>query len=508
MAARTRLLFADNPEPMWVIDRATLQFLEVNGAAVEKYGYPREDFLSLRLLDLAVDDGRRLEELISKHPQKAADFCDMRLRLKDGSVIDAELHMHRIRYHGKNAILVVPHDCTRRKQLEEQLRQAQKMEAVGMLAGGIAHDFNNLLTIINGYSQLLLATLPESDSNHSAVEQIMKAGERAAELTRQLLTFSRRQVLRPKVLDLNAVVTGMGSMLRRLIGEHIELHIVVGPDLGRVHADPGQIEQVVLNLAVNARDAMPEGGTLIVETANTELDQTYTGAHVAVKPGPYVMLAVTDTGTGMDAETRSHLFEPFFTTKGQGKGTGLGLSTVYGIIKQSGGNLGVYSEPGQGTCVKVYLPRVDQPVALDSEKSPELAKQGSETILVVEDEEAVRRLISETLQRNGYRVLVAASGREALAITGSHPNAIQLVITDVVMPQMSGRELAGKLKAQRPDIQVLFISGYTDQAITRNGGLESGANFLQKPFTPATLMRKVREILDASGISQKHGSVA
>lgn len=508
MAARSQLLFKDNPEPMWVIDRATFRFLEVNAAAVEKYGYPRQQFLSMGLLDLAADDRRRLEELVSRYGDKNSDFGDTRLRLKDGSVIDAELHMHRVRYQGKNAILVVPHDCTRRKQLEEQLRQAQKMEAVGMLAGGIAHDFNNLLTIINGYSQLLLATLPEGDANRSAVEQVMKAGERAAELTRQLLTFSRRQVLRPKVLDLNTVVTGMGTMLRRLIGENIELHIVAGPDLGRVHADPGQIEQVVMNLAVNARDAMPQGGSLIVETANTELDLAYSGAHVAVKPGPYVMLAVTDTGTGMDPETRSHLFEPFFTTKGQGKGTGLGLSTVYGIIKQSGGNVGVYSEPGQGTCVKCYLPRVDQPMALDPEKSLETAKPGSETILVVEDEEAVRRLISETLQRNGYRVLVAGSGREALAVTGSHPNPIQLVITDMVMPHMSGREVAAKLKAQRPDIQILFISGYTDQAIAQNGGLDSGADFLQKPFTPATLMRKVREILDASGNSQKQGSVA
>ena len=362
-SSEAHVLLEDSPEPMLVVDAETLSFLEVNQAAIDKYGYSRREFLDRHLTDIVpLDDRRHVTDAIRKGRIDGPAFVEIRHTLGNGQTVEVDMLLHRIRYGDRQAVLIVPQDGTRRKQLEEQLRQAQKMEAVGMLAGGIAHDFNNLLTIINGYSQMLLGNLSEDDENRISVEQIMKAGERAAELTRQLLTFSRRQVVRPKVLDLNTVVAGTAVMLRRLIGEHIELRIVAGPDLGKVHADRGQLEQVILNLAVNSRDAMPSGGTLILETQNVELDEEYSAPRKMLTPGRYVMMAVTDSGIGMDAQTRSHLFEPFFTTKAQGQGTGLGLSTVYGIVKQSGGDIVVYSEPGQGTCVKIYFPAVNEVV--------------------------------------------------------------------------------------------------------------------------------------------------
>jgi len=391
------------------------------------------------------------------------------------------------------------YDISDRKRLEEQLRQAQKMEAIGRLAGGIAHDFNNLLTVITGYGQILFGELRSNDPLRSNVEEINKAGERAVALTRQLLAFSRKQVLAPKVLDLNAVVTNMESLLRRLIGEDISLRAALAPSLSCVKADPGQIEQVIMNLAVNARDAMPQGGRLTIETANADLDESYAEERFSVRPGPYVMLAVSDTGSGMDAETQAHIFEPFFTTKGQGKGTGLGLSTVYGIVKQSGGYIWVYSEPGRGTTFKIYLPRVDaQAEALEPHSPRQESLQGTETILLVEDEERVRRLARTILAGHGYSVLEASNGVEALRIGERHGSAIHLLVTDVVMPEMSGRELAGRLIARHPDMKVLFMSGYTDDTILRHGVLEAGIPFLQKPFTPSTLARKVREMLDAN----------
>jgi two-component system cell cycle sensor histidine kinase/response regulator CckA len=498
-----KLLLDEVSAPMLVVDAKTLGFLEVNQAAIDKYGYSSADFQRMRLTDLVSPEDRgRLDELTGEDRSTLPDFCDIRHVLKNGQAADIDMLVHRIRYGGREAMLVAPHERTRRKQLEEQLRQAHKMEAVGMLAGGIAHDFNNLLTIINGYSQMLLGSLPERDENRSSVEQIMKAGERAAELTRQLLTFSRRQVVRPKVLDLNTVVAGTAVMLRRLIGEHIELRIVAGPNLAKAHADPGQLEHVILNLAVNSRDAMPGGGTLIIETQNVELDDSNVGAHSTLKPGRYVMLAVFDTGTGMDEHTRSHLFEPFFTTKATGQGTGLGLSTVSGIVKQSSGEIVVYSEPGHGTCVKIYLPVVNEAATEDAaEHVPEPAGLGSETILLVEDEEAVRKLVHRTLEQQGYRLIVAASGIEALDLVRKHAGTIHLLITDVVMPQMGGRQLAEGLKASLPGIQVLYISGYTESAIIRTGGLGDGDAFLQKPFTPLALARRVREVLD-----QAHGA--
>jgi len=497
-ASRARLLSDDTSEPMLVIDAGTLAILEANRSAAEKYGYGDHELLRMRLGDLiSPEDRSHFDETLRHDDRAAPDFFDIRHVLKSGKSIDVDMLMHRIRYAGREALLVVPQDATRRRHLEDQLRQAQKMEAVGMLAGGIAHDFNNLLTIINGYSQMVLGNLPERDENRNSVEQIMKAGERAAELTHQLLTFSRRQVVRPKVLDLNAVVAATAVMLRRLIGEHIELRIVEGPDLLKIHADPGQLHQVILNLAVNSRDAMPNGGTLILETQNVELGEPSVGSSAAIRPGQYVMLAVTDTGIGMDEQTRSHLFEPFYTTKAQGQGTGLGLSTVYGIVKQSNGEIAVYSEPAHGTCIKVYFPVVAEPAV---EHAAEVLRSevlsGTETILLVEDEEAVRKLVRRTLEKQGYQLLVAASGSEALAIVQGYPGRIQLVITDVVMPQMGGRQLAERLKALRPEIRVVFVSGYTESSIARSGDLVEGEIFLQKPFTPLALARRVRELLD------------
>lgn len=387
-------------------------------------------------------------------------------------------------------------DVTERKRMEEQLRLAQKMEAIGRLAGGIAHDFNNLLTAINGYSALILERLDWDDPVRKDIEVINNAGERAAALTRQLLAFSRKQVLEPEVIDLNSVVADMDKILRRVIGEDIDLVTVLQPKLAPVKVDPAQVEQIILNLAVNARDAMPDGGKVTIETSNVELDEEYAKHHVSATPGSYVMLAVSDAGVGMDAETQKRIFEPFFTTK-KGEGTGLGLSTVYGIVKQSGGNIWVYSEPGQGTTFKIYLPRVKEPAnARTPERVSVESLRGSEKILLVEDEAAVRKLVREILEKYGYTVLDAYSGREALSLAERHRHPIHLMMTDVVLPDMHGPELARRLTSLRPETRILYSSGYTDNAIVHRGVLEAGTAFLQKPFTPQTLARKVREVLD------------
>jgi two-component system cell cycle sensor histidine kinase/response regulator CckA len=385
---------------------------------------------------------------------------------------------------------------TDRRRAEELLRQAQKMEAIGRLAGGVAHDFNNLLTVINGYSQLMMGQVAPGNPLHSNAEEILKAGERAASLTRQLLAFSRKQVLAPVILNLNSVVSQVEKMLRRLIGEDIKLVASLEPNLGSVKADPGQIEQVLMNLAVNARDAMPKGGKLTLETANVTLDETYAEQHPGIKPGPHVMLAVSDTGTGMDQETQSHLFEPFFTTKEQGKGTGLGLSTVFGIVKQSEGSIWVYSELGKGTTFKVYLPRVDQ-AAPSSTAGANAGRtlRGTETILLVEDSESVRKLVSAVLAQQGYTVLTADDGESALQLLRQHQGRLDLLMTDVVLPGLGGPEIAAQVIQARPGIKVLFCSGYTERGVIENGALPSGSAFLQKPFTPESLGRKIRDML-------------
>jgi len=399
----------------------------------------------------------------------------------------------------------IARDITERKraekemaELQEQLRQSQKIEAIGRLAGGIAHDFNNLLTVIKGYSQLSLLDLNESDPLWGNIQEIQKATQRAADLTRQLLAFSRRQILDLKVLDLNTLLKDLDKMLRRIIGEDIELVTLSAADLGRVKVDPGQIEQVVLNLAVNARDAMPSGGKLTIETANLELDEKYAETHMGVTPGHYVRLSVSDTGAGMSQQVKEKIFEPFFTTKEKSKGTGLGLSMVYGIVKQSSGNIWVYSEPGHGTTIKIYLPRVEEDLdTLHGRDKTDFLPRGRETVLLVEDEPSVRDLAHRLLNQQGYKVLEAANGGEALRVVQEHNGEeIHLLLTDVVMPQMGGKELAEKLKTLRPNIKVLYTSGYTDDAIVHQGILEHGTYFLQKPFSLKTLSHKVREVLD------------
>jgi two-component system cell cycle sensor histidine kinase/response regulator CckA len=623
---RYRLLFESNPLPMWVYDLETLGFLAVNEAAIQHYGYSLKEFQGMTVRDIRPpEDIPALLENISRIGETRNEAGVWKHRKKDGTLIDVEITSHPFTFAGRASELVLAHDVTERKQveealqrekehtehiisvaptliagmapdgattfinsavtrvtgyepeeivgknwwrinypeaeyeqvdrlfeefeqgravanyemtlttksgskrtvswnsanrsnergeiieiigigaditdsreLEEQLRQSQKLEAVGQLAGGVAHDFNNLLTVITGYSDLSLRRLDKDNPLRSNLEEIKKAGERAASLTRQLLAFSRKQVLQPKVLQLNAIVADVDKMLRRLIGEDIDTLTVLEPGLGQIKADPGQIEQVILNLAVNARDAMPQGGKLTIETSNVYLDNQYARQHTAIQPGHYVMLAVSDTGCGIDAETQVRMFEPFFTTKEQGKGTGLGLSTVYGIVKQSGGHLWVYSEMGKGTAFKIYLPQVDGVTERDEARDALAGlPQGQETVLLTEDEEQVRQMIRMILEMNGYHVLEAVSGEEALTLYKEHEGQIDLIMTDVVMPRMSGRELAQSLEVLHPGIKVLYMSGYTDDAIVRHGLLDQEIVFLQKPFTPDALMRKVREVLDA-----------
>ena len=492
-----RKLFDSSPQPMWVVDRESLGFLDVNQAALDLYGWPREEFLAMALPAIASGEDEDSVRQWFEHAVGAPHSSNgWKHRRRDGKALEIEAVLRPVEFAGRPAVVAAVQDVTQRKLLEEQLNQSQKMEAVGMLAGGIAHDFNNLLTIITGYSQLLLNSMHESDTNRLAVEQVMKAGERAAALTGQLLLFSRRQKLQPKVLDLNDLVSGTASMLRRLIGEDIDLRLVLGADLGRVSADPGRLEQALVNLVVNARDAMPKGGLLTVETANVTLGEDYINTHIQTRPGSYVMLAVSDNGHGMDAETRARLFEPFFTTKAKGKGTGLGLSTVFGVVRQSGGTIEVYSERGQGTSFKIYLPRIDQAATIAEKEQAHSSRPGHETLLIVEDDEMVRRLVRDTLEREGYRILDAGSPEDASRIAARNKRPIDLMITDVVLPQMNGKQLAEQLGRDRPEMRVLYMSGYTDNAVVASAGLPPGSAFLQKPFTPGALSRRVRELLD------------
>jgi len=422
-------------------------------------------------------------------------------RRKDGTLVNISLSVAPLHDAAGQVtgMLSLAADITEMRQLEVQYRQAQKMEAVGRLAGGIAHDFNNLLTAIIGTTALVLEDRGLESRARVDIQEVEKAAKRAAGLTRQLLIFSRQQVLEPRALDLNALVGDLEKMLQRLIGEDIELRTKPAAALGAVRADPGQLEQAIVNLVVNARDAMPQGGRLTIETADVELDRSYVTRHVPTQPGPYVLLAISDTGVGMDGATKARLFEPFFTTKDPGRGTGLGLATVYGIVKQSGGYIWAYSELGHGTTFKIYLPRVPQTAEPpETTPSPPTPAHGSETLLVVEDQEEVRNLTQRVLEARGYTVLAAGDGAEALEILAQHPNQIHLMITDVVMPGMNGRELAQHACARWGDLKVLYVSGYTGEAVLQHRLLEPGVAFLQKPFTPDVLARKTREVLDNS----------
>jgi signal transduction histidine kinase len=384
-----------------------------------------------------------------------------------------------------------------RRTAEERLKQAQKMEVVGHLAGGVAHDFNNLLGVIQGYGELLMKSLASDDSRRSRLEQILQAASRGAALTRQLLTFSRQQPLQTSTVDLNSSVREIEPMLRRLISENIQIVTSLDEGLHRVKVDPTQIEQVLMNLAINARDAMSGGGRLIIETSNVELEETYVTSHPDAKPGPYAMLAISDTGHGMDAETVSHAFEPFYTTKERGKGTGLGLATVYGIVQQSGGHVAVYSEPGRGTTLKVYLPRTEQvETMLPTPVVPDVPHTGSETVVLVEDDSSLRAAIRDLLREGGYTVIAGSSPEASLAAAAAHAGPIHLLLTDLVMPQMSGREATARLRAVRPGVKVLYMSGYANAAAEHSGGLPEHEAFLQKPFSLGALLRKVREVLD------------
>jgi hypothetical protein len=473
-----------------------------NRKAEEMFGYPREELLGSSIELLLPESrrsahGREREEYFARPRVRPMGVgMDLAGRRKDASEFPVEVSLSHIdTREGLFAIAFVS-DISQRKRLEEQLVHAQKMEAVGRLAGGVAHDFNNMLTVISGYNRMILDELSPLDPLRGNAEEILKAADRAAALTNQLLAFSRRQIMRPTVLDVNAVIASTEKMLRRLIGEDIQLLLNPARDAGNIRADPGHIEQAVVNLAVNARDAMPGGGRLAIETANVRLDETYARTHPGVQPGEFVMIAVSDTGHGMDAETRRHIFEPFFTTKETGKGTGLGLATVYGMVKQCGGDIWVYSEPGKGTTFKLYFPRVADPLnhSAAGEADPPKAFSG-ETILVVEDEQAVRQLTVRMLERIGYQVLTAATGAEAVELSQAHPGCIALLLTDVVMPSMSGKQLADTLLAARPGMKVLYLSGYTESTVVHHGVLDPGLDFLPKPFGREALAKKIREIL-------------
>jgi len=470
-----------------------------NLGAERMYGYLAADVRTKPISVLFPADGgdelRAIREVFANG--ESLDHCDTKGKRKDGAVIDVSVTISRINSVEGNlsGASMIVRDITENKRLQKEFFVAQKMEAIGRLAAGVAHDFNNLLTVIISYSSMILADMSVDDATYAGVVEIDKAGERAAALTRQLLAFCRRQVLQPKVLNINSVVADIDRMLRRLIGEDIDLVTILDPALESIKADPGQIEQVVMNLAVNARDAMARGGKLTVETANVEFDSAYTQRHVAISPGPYVMLAVTDTGTGMDTETQARIFEPFFTTKGPGEGTGLGLATVYGIVQQSAGKILVYSEPGHGTTFRIYLPRVREALEARQPRAQPAPSEGTETVLVVEDEDVIRLLVCGVLKKAGYSVLEAKNGTEALLVAERYSGGIDLVISDVVMPSMGGAELAERLSVSRPGIKVMFMSGYTSNTILDHCLLASNAAFLEKPFVPTTLARKVLEVL-------------
>jgi PAS domain S-box-containing protein len=505
---RFRAFMDHTPTAAFMKDRQG-HYLYVNGVCERFADKKTEDWMGLTDYDLWPEDIAR------QHRESDQEILDRNFPLASlmtipslqGNLTYWSVYKFPIIPNAQDQVLIggVAVDITEQKQAEEtkakleaQLAAAQKLESIGRLAGGIAHDFNNLLSAIMGFGELLQMDLAPDDPKRSYAEEISKAAQRGANLTKQLLAFSRKQILQPRVLNLNTVVLDMENMLQRLIGEHIDLEVALDSQLGYLQADPTQIEQVILNLAVNARDAMPRGGKLTIETANIDLDEVYAKQHLSVAPGSYILLAVSDTGHGMDGETLTHIFEPFYTSKEKGEGTGMGLATVYGIVKQSGGDIWVYSEVGKGATFKIYLPRVDAlPEADERRVLPSKKLRGQETILVVEDEELVRTMIAEALRRYGYQVLEARKGAEALVLHQEHQHPIDLLMTDVVMPEMSGQSLAERLVQANPHLKVLFTSGYSDNAIVRHGILLEGLHFIQKPFTIVALLQKIREVLDS-----------
>jgi hypothetical protein len=493
---RYRLLFEANPQPMWVFDAETLEFLGVNDAAIRHYGYSREEFLSMNIMDIhPAEDAPGLPMAAQPHGRQEAAFT--RHQRKDGTVMDVELVSHEIEIDGRRARLVLATDISERARTraalhhsEEQLRQAQRLDAVGRLADGVAHDFNNILTTIRGFGDMLFREMAEDDPRRADADQIRKAADRGVLLTGQLLTFGQRQVPNPRLLDLHQVIRSMEGLIRRLLGADIQLDLRLLPGMAMLRMDPGHLEQLLVNIILNARDAMPQGGILTIETAERQIGA---GARARrVRPGAYVLLAIRDTGSGMDGEARAHLFEPFHTTDPRQQRAGLGLSIVFGIVRQNGGVVRVSSEPGQGTTVKVYLP---QAAPEETEAEQPAALRGDETILVVEDEDGVRELVRQILVEHGHAVLTARHGRDALLLAERYERPIDLLVTDVVMPEMGGGELVERLTALRPDLKILYISGYTNDEVLRRG-VQGDTSFLHKPFTSEGLMRVVRGVLD------------
>jgi PAS domain S-box-containing protein len=481
---------------LWALESGRLVY--VNVAACRSLAYSREELLDLSVCDIDANvTHESWPEEWRKLREEGSRTFESSQRRKDGTDFPVEITVNHVQFEGTEYGCVFARDITARRSLEAQLRQSQKMEAIGQLAGGVAHDFNNILGIIIGYTGLLAKDVGPDHPGRARMAQIQAAADKGARLTRQLLAFSRKQIMQPRVLDLNLVVGEFDPMLRRVLGEDVELVVVAAQTLGSVKADPTQVEQILMNLVVNARDALPKGGHLRIETANVTFDENYVHRHPATQPGRFVMLAVSDTGVGMDAATQQRVFEPFFTTKEAGEGTGLGLATVYGIVKQSGGFIWLYSEKGLGTTFKIYLPRVDESAEpLPATPPPPPLLHGDETLLVVEDTESLREMFCDVLQQEGYAVLSAANGEEALLLAREHQGPIQLLLTDVVMPKLGGADLARELSRLRPGLRVLYMSGYTNGVITKHGVAGKGIAVIEKPFTTERLSRAVREALD------------
>ena len=491
------LLFENNPLAMWVYDLETLRFLEVNDTAVRHYGYSRDEFLSMRITDIRpAEDLAMLAADLAQPRGPFQHSAHWRHRRKDGTIRQVEIHSHTMQFNGRNAVLVVVDDVTEHHHLEQQFQQAQRLDAVGRLAAGVAHDFNNTLTVVDGYADLLLTSGALPPQMREYVNEIKNAASSAASLTMQLLAFARKQIVKPTTVDPNIVITRLQKMLARLIGDDISIHLRLAERISPITIGSGQLEQIVLNLAVNARDAMPQGGTLTLETADVELDENYAQTRFDVRPGRYVMIAVSDTGAGMTRDVQARLFEPFFTTKAPGMGTGLGLASVFGIVKQNLGNIWVYSEPERGATFKIYLPAQTGVSADDRLAQRTVSPYGDETVLVVDDDSRLRKVAQKGLELFGYTVLVAADGAGALEVARTHPGPIDILVTDVVMPGLPVRSVAQQIMETRPQVRVLYTSGYTTNAIVHHGILDDGIHFIQKPFAPEALATKIREVLD------------